>query len=63
MKYNVNLRVETYSGVNAEMYSVMAESSKVAVNAATTNALRKHGKDNVYEITVISVTEVSHAVA
>ena len=63
MKYTVNLRVETYSGVNAEMYSVMAENPKVAVNAATMNAIQKYGQKNVAEIEVISVTEVSHAVA
>lgn len=63
MKYTVNLRIETYSGVNAELYSVMAESSKVAVNAATMNAIRKYGQKNVFEIEVISVTEVSHEVA
>lgn len=63
MKYTVNLRVETHSGVSAELYSVAARSSKAAETAATMKALRKHGEGNVTEISVLSVTEVSNAVA
>lgn len=63
MKYTVNLRVETHSGVNAELYSVTAKSPKAAEAAATVKALRKHGEDNVTEISVLSVTEVSHEAA
>ena len=63
MKYIVNLRVETYSGVSAELHSVTARNTKAAENAAAAKALRKHGSDNVIEIFIVSVTEVDHAVA
>lgn len=61
MKYIVKLRVETYSGITAEMYSVTARNAKAAESAATVKAFHKHGRDNVIEIFVTSVTEVDHA--
>lgn len=63
MKYMVNLRVETHSGVKAELCSVVARNPKAAENAAAAKILRKYGSENVIEIYIISVTEVSHAVA
>lgn len=63
MKYNVNLRVETSSGVVIELYSVTAGNRKSAESIAAAEAIRRHGHDNVIEISSVSVTEVSHAVA
>ncbi|MDE5741352.1 MAG: hypothetical protein K2H90_02775 [Oscillospiraceae bacterium] len=63
MKYNVNLRVETSSGVAIEPYYVTAGNRKSAESIAAAEAIRRHGHDNVIEISSVSVTEVSHAVA
>lgn len=63
MKYIVNLRIETHSEVAVELYSVTARNPKAAKFAAAMKANRKYGEDNIIEIVVISVTEVSHAVA
>ena len=63
MKYTVNLRVETYSGVANEPYTVTAGNKKSAESIAAAQAMRKHGRDNITEISSVSVTEVSHAVA
>lgn len=63
MKYIVNLRVETNSGVAVELYSVTAGNIKSAESIAAAEAIGKHGHDNVTEISAVSVTEVSHAVA
>lgn len=63
MKYTVNLRVETHSGVTNEPYTVTAGNRKSAESIAAAQAMKKHGHDNVTEISSVSVTEVSHAVA
>lgn len=63
MKYNVNLRVETHSGVANELYPVTAGNEKAAESIAAAQAIRKHGYDNVTEISAVLVTEVSNEVA
>lgn len=63
MKYNVNLRVETHSGVANEPYTVTAGNKKSAESIAAAEAIHKHGRENITEISAVSVTEVSHAVA
>ena len=63
MKYTVNLRVETHSGVANEPYTVTAGNKKSAESIAAAEAIRKHGRDNIIEISSVSITEVSHAVA
>ena len=63
MKYIVNLRVETHSSVKVEPYNVTAGNKKSAESIAAAQAMEKHGHDNVTEISAVSVTEVSHAVA
>ena len=63
MKYTVNLRVETNSGVANEPYTVTAGNKKSAESLAAAEAIRKHGRKNIAEISSVSVTEVSHAVA
>ena len=63
MKYNVILRVESHSGIVNEPYPVTAGNEKSAKSIAAAQAMEKHGHDNVTEISAVSVTEVSHAVA
>ena len=63
MKYTVNLRVETNSGVANEPYTVTAGNKKSAESLAAAEAIRSHGRKNIAEISSVSVTEVSHAVA
>lgn len=63
MRYTVNLRVETHSGVAVEPYTVLAGNRKSAESIAATEAIRRHGRENITEIASVSVTEVSHAVA
>lgn len=57
MKYIVNLRVETHSGIEVEPYIVSAGNPKSAESIAAVKAMDKHGRDNVTEISVVSVEE------
>ena len=57
MKYTVNLRVETYSGIAVEPYTVSAGNPKSAGSIAAAKAMDKHGRDNVTEVLVVSVEE------
>lgn len=62
MKYAVNLRVETYSGIEVEPYTVSAGNPRSAGTIAAARAMDKHGRDNVTEISVVSVEEAkTHA--
>ena len=54
-KYNVNLKIETSSGVVNDIYTVRASNSKTAENVAATQAMDSFGRDNVIEITVREV--------
>ena len=54
-KYNVNLKIETSSGIVNDIYTVRASNSKTAENVAATQAMDSFGRDNVTEITVREV--------
>lgn len=54
-KYNVNLKIETSSGIVNDIYTVRASNSKTAENVAATQAIDSFGRDNVIEITVREV--------
>lgn len=54
-KYNVNLKIETSSGIVNDIYTVRASNSKTAENVAATQAMDSFGRDNVIEITVREV--------
>lgn len=58
MKCTVNLKVTTRSYVVAEPHEVSAGNSKSAEAIAAAEAINSHGRDNITEITVISVSEV-----
>jgi len=58
MKYTVNLRVTTHGYVVAEPYEVSAGNSKSAEAIAAAKAMAVHGRKNITEISVISVSEV-----
>lgn len=63
MKYTVNLRVETYSGIAVEPYTVSAGNPKSAESIAAARAMNIHGRDNVTEMSVVSVEEAKNYVA
>ena len=54
-KYNVNLKIETNSGIVNDIYTVRASNPKTAENVAATQAMDNLGRDNVIEITVREV--------
>ncbi len=58
MKYTVNLKVTTRGYVVAEPHEVSAGNSKSAEAIAAAEAMNVHGRNNITEIAVISVSEV-----
>lgn len=58
MKYLVNLRVTTFSGVTVEPYAVTAGNVKSAQAIAAVEAIRRHGRENIVEISAVSAEEV-----
>ncbi len=58
MMYTVNLKVTANDYVIAEPYTVLAGSAKAAEAIAAAEAMNVHGRNNITEITVISVSEV-----
>lgn len=56
MKFKVNLRIETNSGVIADIYTVSAGNIKAAENIAAAKAMDRLGRNNVTEIAVQEVT-------
>ena len=55
MKYKVNLRIETLSGIIADIYTVRAGNRKSAEVLALAKAMDELGRDNVVEIDVREV--------
>ncbi len=56
--YTVNLKITAIGYVIAEPYTVRAGSAKAAEAIAAAEAMNVHGRNNITEITVISVSEV-----
>ncbi len=56
--YTVNLKITAIGYVIAEPYTVRAGNAKAAEAIAAAEAMKVHGRNNITEITVISVSEV-----
>lgn len=55
MKYDVNLKIETHSGIVTDIYTVTAGNRKSAESIAAAKAMDKLGRNNITEITVQEV--------
>ncbi len=58
MRYTVNLKVTTCGYIVVEPHEVSAGNKKSAEAIAASEAIKSHGRDNITEISVISVSEV-----
>lgn len=55
MKYTVNLRIETSTGVECRLYTVTARNSRLAGKMAAEQAMDDYGRSEIVELTVQEV--------